>query len=166
MFKPGLKNPGFFIGGLGLSVGRADASMGWGTARPHGFVIKTENLGTSRPHPGPLKVQGEIIIQKLEPARRRYDISVTYRAVRLAGWRPGRRGKVLAKRTSCATLRTFSAKGSRASFWRISGFITLASLIYTGEASLPNGICRARLGRAIARCVPYLSSVRHWRRWR
>lgn len=34
-----------------------------------------------------------------------------------------RRGNVLASRMSCATLRIFSTKGSRASFWRISGFI-------------------------------------------
>ena len=61
-------------------------------------------------------------------------------------WR-GRRGKALANRMSCATLRIFSSKGSRASFWRISVFITLAASIYAAGAHLPNRIFSKRVVR-------------------
>jgi hypothetical protein len=37
-----------------------------------------------------------------------------------------RRGKFFTSRTSCVTLRIFSANGSRASFWRISNFMSSA----------------------------------------
>ena len=55
----------------------------------------------------------------------------------------GRRGKLLASRMSCATLRIFSAKGSRASFWRISSFITAAASGYAAAGYFPSGFGRA-----------------------
>lgn len=76
-----------------------------------------------------------------------------------------RRGKVFARRINCATLRIFSAKGSRASFWRISGFITLAVSAYAGAARLPNKFCRDRPAAAVARCAPCPWPARHWRQW-
>lgn len=74
----------------------------------------------------------------------------------------GRRGKVFASRMSCATLRIFSAKGSRASFWRISGFITLAASVYAVAARSPNTFCRGRPVAVVARCGPCPWPVPRW----
>src|SRR5438128_2280413 len=56
--------------------------------------------------------------------------------------RVARRGKDFAIRTSCATLRIFSANGSRASCWRISSFISWAISVYAFAARFPNRFCQ------------------------
>lgn len=85
--------------------------------------------------------------------------------VRVEGWRRARRGKVRASRTSWPTLRIFFAKGSQASFWRISGFITPVTSIYAVGAHLPNTFCQGWSAAAVVRCAPCLWRGPRWRQW-
>jgi hypothetical protein len=56
-----------------------------------------------------------------------------------------RRGNVFASRMSCPTFRIFSANGSRASFCRISSFISLAASAYAIAGLFPTAFYPARI---------------------
>ena len=82
------------------------------------------------------------------------------KAVRVRLDRGARRGKVFASRTSCPTFRIFSSNDSRASFCRISGFISLAASTYAVAECFPALFCRGRPAGKVVRCAPCPSAVR------
>ena len=56
-------------------------------------------------------------------------------------------------------LADFFRKRFAGKFLAHSGFITSAVSVYAAGARLPNKFCRDRIARAIARCVPPISTI-------